>query len=132
MVKRTKNKHQKKWIGGADVMSFFSNAWNQTKKTSKDVFNNLSQQTQNVFSDKPKPITNSTNIVSTPTTNTNYMPRDSITPTISRSIVGGRKRKNGGRPATVHNLAVAKPTYWIKGGKKGKKTKKRSYKTKKL
>ena len=147
MQKRTKNNRQKKWKGGADVMSIFSNAWNQTKKTSKDVFSNLSQQSQNLFSNKSVPnktiptttnvpnINSSSNLNNNQLNTTNYTPNDSITPTISKNSVGGKKKKIGGGPAPVHNLDVAKPTYWIKGGKKGKgkkgrKTKKRSYKRK--
>ena len=45
--------------------------------------------------------------------------------------LGGRKKrrtKRGGGPAPVHNLDVAKPTYWIKGGKKSRKGKSRKSK----
>jgi hypothetical protein len=42
---------------------------------------------------------------------------------------GGRKtKKKGGGPAPVNGLAVAKPTYWIKGGKKTKGKQRRSSK----
>jgi hypothetical protein len=144
-VKSKKNRRNLKG-GASDIMSFFSNAWNQTKKTSKGLFDNISQQTSNILGNKSSStIPNNTNTNSNTNTNTNTNINNSnnistgIRPNYSynnnnastsgqnnsiSSSIGGKKKRKGGAHAPVSGLKVAKPSYWITGGRKSRKSKK--------
>lgn len=94
------------------VMGWFSNAWNTTKKTSEGLMN----QAQTAIS--PKPTTTTTTTTSTPDTSSSSS--SPITSSTMSSIQGGKRtrRKRGRGYAKVSGLNVAKPTYYLTGGKK--------------
>ena len=96
------------------IMGFFNDAWEKTKETSQSMLSNMN---------KPKT-----------TTTTSSQP---ITTSSPSTITGGKRsrRKKGGyyttRPFTgapVDHIKMAKPTYWIKGGRTRNK-KRRNLKT---
>jgi len=103
----------------SNMFSMFSNVWNQTKKSteglinkSKIAFNDVSQKTNNLL----KRNSNPTNLSgANPTSN---FPNKGGKK--SRKYKGGNLSNNS---SYVHNLKVAKPTYWIKGGKTKRKRK---------
>jgi hypothetical protein len=147
MTKSKKNKRIKKVKRGGDgiststqpsssnngLMSWFTNAWNTTKKTSEGLMN----QAQSVIS-KPSSNTTPNPTTSSNTSNTSLTSSSTIVPSsttssssstlvpstgsfTSSTIEGGRKsrqrRKKAGSYARVHGLSVAKPTYYLTGGK---------------
>lgn len=136
MTKSTKNKRYRGGDGGDGIMSFFSNAWNATKKNSQGLIdsltgNNNSNTSSSNYSSNSGSSTYSNTV---PSTNTNPNPISSSTSVSSnRYTVGGRKRKikrrykklskRGGTHGAAHvnNMLVAKPTYWINGGKTKKR-----------
>ena len=88
------------------IMGFFNDAWKKTKETSQNMLSSMNKPTTTT----PAPVQN----------------------TYPNTITGGKRtrRKRGGyyttRPFTgapVDHIKMARPTYWIKGGKK--RTKKR-------
>jgi hypothetical protein len=115
------------------IFNFLSNAWNDTKKNSKGFFDGL----------MGKNTTPNTSTYSSTSSNYNYsnpsIPSStSITPTQSynasvmnhrnlNNIYGGKKSKKrrGGNHAHVYNSRVARPTYWIHGGKTKKRKNRR-------
>jgi len=142
----TKNKTKRSKLKGGDlnnsitsysngISSFFTNAWNDTKKNSKGLYSKImGNKTNNSvsYNSYPKTTTN-TNSISTnpyiaPVNNSNSI--SASTSLTNNKITGGKNSRNrkrkGGSFASVHGLRVARPTYWIKGGKK--KSKKNSNK----
>ena len=114
------------------IFSFFSNAWNDTQKNSKNMLDSLiGKKTITITNPNPNPNTN---------TNVSNVSSETQQPiTSSTSItekennmdkVGGKKK--GGGHASVHGLEVAKPTYWIKGGRKTKRNKRNKTNKKRL
>lgn len=90
-------------INSNSIMGFFNDAWKKTKETSQSMLSNMN-----------KPTT---------TTTTSSQP---ITNTYPSTITGGKttRRKRGGYHTTgaytgapVNHIKMAKPTYWIKGGR---------------
>ena len=107
------------------ILNFFSSAWNDTTKNTKNMYDNLMGKKSNT----------NTSSLSSSSTPVVYNSQQQPTPiSASTSLTdykstGGRKtKKKGGGPAPVDGLAVAKPTYWIKGGKKTKGKRRRSSK----
>jgi hypothetical protein len=116
------------------IMGWMSNAWNSTKKNSQGLFSKLSESTSNMMNkakssldtSKPSPVSSyspSPSPSPSPTTSTT-----SYTP--STSIQGGRKKRGGNSiaydAAPVHHSNVAKPTYWIGGKSRRKRSKSKS------
>jgi hypothetical protein len=126
------------------LMSWFTNAWNATKKTSEGLMN----QAQGAISNSNTTPTTSS---STPTTSSSTPTTSSSTPSTSSSTsssvpsntttlvpstgsftstnIGGRKtrktrRRKGGGYGKVHGLSVAKPTYYLTGGKSRRRRRK--------
>lgn len=90
------------------IMGFFNDAWKKTKETSQSMLSSMNK----------------------PTTTTSSQP-------ITNTITGGKRtrRKRGGYHTTgaytgapVNHIKMAKPTYWIKGGRTRNK-KRRNLKT---
>jgi hypothetical protein len=152
MNKSKKNKRYRGGDAGDGIMSFFSNAWNSTKKNSQELLDNLTGKNKTYSSNSGISTydnTNSnsnTNYNSNINSNTNSNPISSSTSVsnsnniANRYNVGGRKvkrrykklSKRGGNKmayssASVNKMLVAEPTYWIKGGKT-KKRRRRKYK----
>ena len=147
-----KSKKNKKYRGGNGdesngIMSFFSNAWNATKKNSQGLIdsltgNNGTNNSTNSYSSSSSSNSGSStygNPRSNPSPNPNSNPISSSTSVSNRYSVGGKKikrrykrlSKRGGShdAASVKNLLVAKPTYWINGGKtKKRRRKQKNYK----
>jgi len=133
------------------IFDFFSNAWNDTKKGSMELFDNLSGKKKD---DNYYPVNNSynnsqlENDMSNDKINNygyNNNPNISSSTSITRNHnqIAGKKRnkkskkriskstrsKRGGTniatsAAPIDEFNVAKPTYWIRGGK-GRRTKKK-------
>lgn len=121
------------------ILDFFTNAWNDTKKNTKGLFDNLmgKSSTPSTISSYSSTSTSSPNTsYSTNSLKSNYpiiSSSTSVTNTpenMKRYAYGGKRSKRsksrkGGKFAPVHNLSVAKPTYWIKGGKTKKRRNKK-------
>lgn len=106
------------------ILNFFSSAWNDTTNNTKNMYDNLMGKKSNTN-------TSSLSSSSTPVVYNSQQPTpiSASTSLTDYKSTGGRKtKKKGGGPAPVNGLAVAKPTYWIKGGKKTKGKRRRSSK----
>ena len=117
------------------LLDFFSNAWNDTTKNTKNMYDNLMGKKSNTTNTSSLSNTNSLSNTSSSTPILYNSQSQQPTPISSSTSLtdynikntGGRKTtKKGGRPASVYGLEVAKPTYWIKGGKKTKGKRRRS------
>ena len=110
------------------LMGWMSNALNSTKKNSQGLFSKLSESTSNMMNkaksgldtSKPSPVSYTPSPSST-------TPTSSYTPT---PMQGGRKKRGGKSiaydAAPVYHSNVAKPTYWIGGKSRRKRSKSRS------
>lgn len=109
------------------IMGWMSNAWNSTKKNSQGLFSKLSESTSSMMN-KAKSSLDTSNVSSyspspsPSTTTTSYTP-----PT---TMQGGRKKRGGNSiaydAAPVYHSNVAKPTYWIGGKSRRKRSKSKS------
>lgn len=108
-----------------NIMNWMSNAWTKTKSESKGLFDKLGEQTKGMMNNT-KDFMNKQN--------STVAPLNTTTETTVVNPVGGKKKgtkkRRGGYTtrdaAPVHGLLVARPTYWIKGGKKTRRKRKRS------
>ena len=141
----TKSKKNKKMKGGDgaipssnSIMNWFSNTWNNTKKSSQGLLNKIQQTTSSLIPSNTStstPYSNTT--TSTPYSNTtssstpfstSMTQNPNVQPSLNTySSKGGKKsrtrraRKRGGGAMPVHGLNVAKPTYYLTGGKSKKR-----------
>ena len=111
-----------------NIMNWMSNAWTKTKSESKGLFDKLGEQTKGMINNT-KDFMNKQN--------STVAPLNTTETTVVNPVGGkkkGTKKRRGGYStrdaAPVHGLLVAKPTYWIKGGKKTRRKRKRSVRRK--
>ena len=112
-----------------NIMNWMSNAWTKTKSESKGLFDKLGEQTKGMMNNT-KDFMNKQN--------STVAPLNTTETTVVTNPVGGKKKgtkkRRGGystrNAAPVQGLLVAKPTYWIKGGKKTRRKRKRSVRRK--
>jgi hypothetical protein len=132
-----KSKKNNRYRGGNGdnsngIMSFFSNAWNATKKNSQGLIdsltgNNNTNTTTNTSTYSSNSNSNSgSSAYGNPRTNYNTNPISSSTSVSNRYSVGGRKLKRkykrlSKRSGLRNTALVAKTTYWINGGKTKKR-----------
>jgi len=105
-----------------NIMNWMSNAWTKTKSESKGLFDKLGEQTKGMVNNT-KDFMNKQNSTVAPSTTTET--------TVVTNPIGGKKRRTkkrrgGYSSSPVHGLLVARPTYWIKGGKKTRRKRRRS------
>lgn len=112
------------------LMSWFTNAWNATKKTSEGLMNQaqgaISNSNSTPSTSSSTPTTSSSTSSSVPSNTSTLVPS---TGSFTSTNIGGRKRRKtrkirrrkGGGYGKVHGLSVAKPTYYLTGGKSRRK-----------
>ena len=106
-----KTKKYRHYNGGASWLDSLKNTFNSVSNKAKESMASFGSSSTPQVPINPQPMP--------------MNPQPMPMPNASYPVQGGRRRmKRGGGPAPVHNLYVAKPTYWIKGGRKSRKSRK--------